>query len=167
MKQRTQILILTIFALPVLLSSCSSNGLASPTTSAAVNPTTTTSKSGLVPALQTHNPKVTVTPSRNLSNGQKVTVSVVGFGSGGKFYLSECADAQDANIAGCGPGLPAQPFGVVDSEGTGTFTFNVNEKAATVPNGKATEKCTTHCVIVASVGVGNGFAFAPIEFAAG
>ena len=115
--------------------------------------------------MQAHNPHVVVKPSHNLDNGQKLTVSVSGFGSGGKFYISECATASDANRAGCGPGLPAQPFGVVNSEGTGSFTFIVTKKAATTPNGQPSADCTNQCVIVATLGVANGFAYAPIEFA--
>ena len=102
-------------------------------------------------------PKVTVAPSRDLKNGQKVTVSVTGFDSGGKFFISECASASDANSAGCGPGLPA--FGVINNnQGVGSYPFTVSATAAAKPEGKATVQCTDQCVIVATVGIGYGFA---------
>ena len=118
-----------------------------------------------MPALYAPDPKVTVTPSRDLRNGQKVTVSVTGFDSGGKFFISECASASDANSAGCGPELPAQPFGVINNtQGVGSYSFGVSTTAAAKPNGTATVQCTNQCVIVATVGIGFGFAYAPIEF---
>ena len=165
-----------VVMLPLLLVSCSSNSASSsPTTTGSVTTTTlspaettTTSKSGLVPALYAPDPKVTVTPSRDLKNGQKVTVSVAGFDSGGKFFISECASASDVNSAGCGPGLPAQPFGVINNnQGVGSYRFTVSATAAAKPEGKATVPCTDQCVIVATVGIGYGFAYAPIQFANG
>ena len=69
------------------------------------------STSTLVPALQTHNPSVTVDPSTHLTDGQAVQVQIAGFGQGGKYYVSARATAEDANSAGCGPGLPRQPSG--------------------------------------------------------
>lgn len=162
--------------LPVVLAGCSSNSASSsPTTTTSattttLNPaeTTTTSESGLVPAMYAPDPKVTVTPSRNLMNGQKVIVSVTGFDSGGKFFISECASASDASSAGCGPGLPVQPFGVINNtKGVGSYPFTVSTTAAATPEGKATAECTDQCVIVATVGFGYGFAYAPIEFAKG
>ncbi|TAN25138.1 MAG: hypothetical protein EPN30_05260 [Actinomycetota bacterium] len=165
-----------IAVLPVVLASCSSNSASSsPTTTTSattttLNPaeTTTTSKSGLVPSMYAPDPKVTVTPSRDLENGQKVTVSVTGFDSGGKFFISECASASDANSAGCGPELAAQPFGVINNtKGIGSYPFSVSTTAAAKPEGKATVQCTHQCVIVATVGIGYGYAYAPIEFANG
>ena len=128
--------------------------------------TTTTSASGLVPALQTHNPTVTVTPSTNLIDGQQVEVTVTGFGQGGKFYLSECASAADANSLGCGPGLPAQPFGVTNNSGSGSFPFTVASIAATMhDNTSSTVTCADRCVLVATVGGGYGYVFTPLAFA--
>ena len=150
---------LIVVVLPLVLSSCGS------TTASA--PTTTTSKSGLPPALQVHNPKVMVTPSRNLRNGEKVTVSVRGFGPEGKFFLSECAKPSEANGAGCGHQLAAQPFGITDSNGSGSFTFRVSRTAGVKPYNKARAQCTDQCVIVAGEGIGYGFAYEPIEFATG
>lgn len=128
------------------------------------SPTTTT----LVPALQTHHPTVTVTPSVHLADEQRVQVTVSGFGQGGKFWISECADAADANPAGCGDQLAAQPFGVTDDSGTGSFHFTVTTTAATKPyNSTALQPCTDQCVLVATVGIGGGYAYAPLIFASG
>ena len=164
-----------IAVLPVVLTGCSSNSASSspttttPVTTTTLNPaeTITTSKSGLVPALYAPDPKVTVTPSRNLKNDQKVTVSVRGFDSGGTFFISECASASDANSAGCGRQLAAQPFGVTNNIGNGSYTFTVSTSAGIKPYNKATVQCTDQCVIVATVGIGFGFAYAPIEFGNG
>ena len=41
------------------------------------------------------NPKVIVTPATGLVNGQQVTVTVAGFGIGGKVWLAECASPTD------------------------------------------------------------------------
>ena len=127
--------------------------------------TTTTSASGVVPALQTHNPTVTVTPSSNLVDGQQVRVTVTGFGQGGKFFLSECASPTDANDAGCGKGLPAQPFGVTDNSGDGSMTFQV-QASAEVDHDDLTDiqPCTGQCVLVATVGIGYGYASARLTF---
>ena len=167
--------IVAVATLPLALVSCSSNSASASSattvsvTTTTLNPaeTTTTSKSGLVPALYAPDPKVTVSPSRDLKNGQKVTVSVTGFDSGGEFFISECASASDANSAGCGRQLARQPFGVTDSSGTGTYTFAVRTAAGVKPYNKARTQCTNQCVIVATVGIGYGFAYAPIEFANG
>ncbi len=169
-------LAVVVATLPLVLASCLSNpASSSPTTAASVTTTTlgpaettTTSKSGLVPALYAPNPKVTVTPSDDLTNGQKVVVSVTGFDSGGTFSISECASASDANSAGCGRQLAAQPFGVINNtKGVGSYPFTVSASAATKPYNKARVQCTNQCVIVATVGIGYGFAYAPIEFAVG
>ena len=153
--------------LPLVLASCSSNSASSSPTTTTVRPseTTTTSKPGLTPAMYAPDPKVTVTPSRNLKNGQKVTVSVTGFESGGKFFLSECASASDSNSAGCGHQLAAQPFGITNSSGRGSFPFTVTTEAGTKPYSKARAQCINQCVIVATVGINLEFAYAPIEFA--
>ena len=175
MRSFRKSLAVVVMMLPLLLVSCSSNSASSsPTTTGSVTTTTlspaettTTSKSGLVPAMYAPDPKVTVTPSRDLKNGQKVTVSVTGFDSGGKFFISECASESDANCAGCGPGLPVQPFGVTDDNGSGSYTFTVSTEAGVKPYNKARAQCTNQCVILATVGIGYGFAYAPIEFKVG
>lgn len=119
----------------------------------------------LVPALQTHDPKVLVTPSVNLRQGQQVRVSVTGFGVGGKFFLSECASSTDANSSGCGHQLAAQPFGVTNSSGAGTLIFTVTSSASTSPyNDTDIRTCVNQCVLVATVGSGGGFAYASLHF---
>lgn len=106
-----------------------------------------------VPALQVHTPKVLVTPSTNLTNGEMVEVSVTGFGKGGKFFLSECASAADANPLGCGPQLAAQPSGTTDTSGTGSYGFTVSSTAPNNPyDTSSTLPCTDQCVIVATLG---------------
>jgi len=92
----------------------------------------TNPSSGLVPALQTHNPTVTVSPSTNLTNGEQVSVRVTGFGIGGKVWLSECATA-DVNDLGCGNQLPAQTLLVTDNTGSGSMAFAVRSSAAPKP----------------------------------
>ncbi|MCL5076669.1 MAG: neocarzinostatin apoprotein domain-containing protein [Actinobacteria bacterium] len=120
----------------------------------------------LVPALQTHDPKVLVTPSVNLRQGQQVRVSVTGFGVGGKFFLSECAGSADANSSGCGIQLAAQPFGVTNSSGAGTVIFTLTSSASTTPyNDTDIQTCVNQCVLVATVGSGGGFAYASLHFA--
>lgn len=120
----------------------------------------------LVPALQTHNPKVLVTPSANLTQGQQIRVSVTGFGVGGKFFLSECATSSDANSSGCGRQLAAQPFGVTNSSGAGTVVFMVTNSASTMPyKNTSVQTCTNQCVLVATVGSGGGFAYTSLHFA--
>ena len=121
----------------------------------------------LVPALQTHNPMVTVTPATNLVDGEQITVRVSGFDLGGKFFVSECADTSDVSSEGCGPQLAAQPFGVTDDFGSGSMIFVVSSRASSSSVApKTAAPCTAHCVIVATVGGGYGYASAPISFAA-
>lgn len=125
--------------------------------------------SGLVPALQTHNPMVIVTPSSGLTNGQQVDVHVTGFGIGGKVWLSECASATEANDQGCGHGLPAQTLLVTDNNGSGSMTFQVQSSAPPEANDDAMtdlQPCTSDCVLVATLGGGFGFAYSTLSFRA-
>ena len=129
-----------------------------------------TPPSELVPALQTHNPMVTVSPSTNLTNGQQVEVRVTGFGIGGKVWLSECADAADVNDLGCGHQLPQQTFLVTADTGSGSATFQVMSSAAPKPYDDAETDlapCVDNCVLVATLGGGYGFAYASVHFAGG
>jgi hypothetical protein len=121
--------------------------------------------SSLVPALQTHNPRVVVTPATGLHDGQTVDVRFSGFGVGGKVFLSECGSASAANSLGCGDQLAAQPFGLSDDQGNGQFTFTVKKVASTKPYDlTALTTCQDNCVIVATVGDGFGFASASLSF---
>lgn len=113
----------------------------------------------------TQNPKVQVTPSTNLKDGEMVEVEVTGFEIGGKFFVSECATAADANSDGCGTQLAAQPFGLTNNSRAGSQGFTVTSMAPTSPyNTSSTHPCTDQCVIVATVGTGYGYAYAPISF---
>ena len=104
----------------------------------------------LAPKLQI-NPKISVTPSSNLHNGEGVLVKVVGVSPGGKYFLSECATSVDATSSGCGDQLAAQPFIVTDPSGAGSMMFNVKARAATKPyNTTLFQTCTVHCVIMAT-----------------
>ena len=141
----------------------------SPTTSAPVvaPPSSQQNPEGLVPALRTHDPMVFVTPSNNLSNGQQVEVRMTGFGIGGKVWLSECADAAEANDEGCGHGLPAQTLLVADNTGSGSATFTVLSSASRKANDYSVndlQPCTDNCVVVATLGGGYGFAYAALKF---
>ncbi len=128
--------------------------------------TSTPAPTGPAPALRTHTPTVIVTPSTNLTGGETVEVAVTGFGVGGKFWISECARAVDANTAGCGP--PFGVFGVTTTTGSGSQSFTVSSSAPTGPTAtSSTLPCADQCVIVATVGIGYGYAYAPITFGSG
>jgi hypothetical protein len=111
---------------------------------------------------------VTVTPSRGLRDGQLVTVDVRGLEPGIKFFLSECLTPTDANPAGCGSQLAAQPFGLTNSSGSGSTTFTVHSAAADGSNVEALTPCAGECVIEAKADVaGHFFLIAPLGFASG
>jgi hypothetical protein len=112
-------------------------------------------------------PAVAITSSTGLRDGQVIEVHVSGFGVGGKVYLSECGTASDANAAGCGQQLAAQPFLVTNAKGNGSGTFRVTTVAGTRPYDKqGTVPCTNSCVLVATGGVGVAFASTPLTFSA-
>jgi hypothetical protein len=109
-------------------------------------------------------PEVTVTPSTELKSGQRVNVSVSGFGESGKVFLSECDHAEDANVLGCGPQLAAQPFIITGTDRSGSTSFVVSGSAASKPyDTTSVEPCMALCVIVATQGDG-AWAVAPIAF---
>ncbi len=121
----------------------------------------------LAPTLTANQPRVAVTPSSGLRDGQAVHVRVSGFGVGGKVWISECASARDASDLGCGAQLAAQPFLVTDKSRAGQMIFMVSPQAPTRPlNATPTVTCTDACVIVATLGDGFPYAIAPISFAA-
>ena len=120
------------------------------------------------PGFSCTHPRVTMTPSDGLRNGQRVTVRVTGFAAGGKVFLSECATSAAANPAGCGLQLAAQPFLVTGNNRAGSATFTVSDRAPARPySSAATRRCTGRCVIVATLGPGlrAGYAYARITFA--
>ena len=109
-------------------------------------------------------PRVRVTPSSDLHNGEKVRVYVTGLGLGAKFWISECANRYDANGDGCGEQLAAQPFGLSNMYGAGSYTFVVRDSASNAPYyAGAFHECSSQCVLVAAGG-DRVFADAPITF---
>lgn len=134
-------------------------------TQALAPPGSTVRSATVLPALRTHNPVVSVRPSTSLVDGQRIQVTVSGFGQGGKFFLSECATPADANSAGCGQQLASQPFGVTDASGKGSHGFIVRTSAGTTRNSTGFQRCTDLCVLVATVGVGFGYTYVPLRFA--
>ena len=108
-----------------------------------------------------------MTPGTGLRNRQRVTVHVTGFAVGGKVFLSECAASTDANPAGCGQQLAAQPFLVTGNGRAATGAFTVSTRASAEPYSPAlTATCTDRCVIVATLGLGlrADYVSAPISF---
>jgi hypothetical protein len=111
-------------------------------------------------------PVVRVTPSTNLHNGEKVSVSVNGFGIGVKFWLSQCATASDATAQGCGEQLAARPFALTDMSGAGTFNFVVHTSAATKSGDtRLSRPCGDHCVLVVTGGGISTLQYAALRFA--
>ena len=108
-------------------------------------------------------PRVTVTPATGLSTGQRVKVSVTGFGESRKVFLSECDYAEDASGLGCGPQIAAQPFIVTGTNRSGSTTFVVQSSAASKPYDFEVTPCTNLCVIVAAQGDG-AWAVARVAF---
>jgi hypothetical protein len=114
-------------------------------------------------------PKIRVTPSANLRDGERVLVQVSGVSPGGKYFISECATGADASSSGCGDQLAAQPFIGTDPSGAGSMMFNVKARAATKPyNTTIFQPCTVHCIIMATGSDVNGIftlVSAPLKFA--
>jgi hypothetical protein len=131
------------------------------------NPSTGTSTTTSTSLARVTTPQVTVTPSAGLTGGQQVQVRVTGFGVGGKVFLSECANAAAANEAGCGVQLAAQPFILTDESrnGSGTFAVLASASAAPYNNFARLAPCSTACVLVATSGIGGGFAYTTLSFA--
>jgi hypothetical protein len=116
------------------------------------------------PAANVVDPVVTVMPDTGLKDGQSIRVSVSGFGQYEKVFLSECDEAEDANVSGCGPRVPAQPFIVAEGDRAGSTMFVVHSVAASKPfNTTTVRPCTNLCVVVATEGNG-AWAVAPIAF---
>lgn len=119
--------------------------------------------------IQTTNlPRIRLTPSTNLRDGQKVLVQVFGSSSEERFRISECASAASVNVAGCGRQLAAQPFIDTDVNGAGAAMFSVYAKTATKPNSTTGfQACTDKCVIMATGTTRDGktaFVYAPLTF---
>lgn len=119
--------------------------------------------------LQSNNlPKIRLTPSTNIREGQQVLVQVIGASPEERFRISECATAASVNVAGCGGQLAAQPFIDTDTSGAGAAMFSVHAKVATKPNSTSGfQICTVQCVIMAtgtSVDGKTAFVYAPLAF---
>lgn len=108
---------------------------------------------------------VRVTPSSNLRSGEKVRVTVSGFGVGAKFFVSECADAKDVSLGGCGGQLALQNFGLTNMIGAGSYVFTVKNVA---PKGLSPDgpflKCVSNCVLMATGGIGGANSYATLRF---
>ena len=122
-----------------------------------------------MPALTTVDPTVVTSLNTGLVDGQRITVTVAGFGVGGEVRLSECASARDANAAGCGLQLAEQTLLVTNERRTGSAAFIVHARAGTGPHATDTVPCAFSCVVVATLGVApggsaGGYAEAPIAF---
>jgi hypothetical protein len=108
---------------------------------------------------------VRVTPSTALHNGEKVRVSVSGFWPSGKFWISECSTAEYRRTrAVCGGQLAAEPFGMADYTGSGSFAFTVQTKARRNLRNSPPVTCESQCVLVVTAGDGLT-ADAPLSFA--
>jgi hypothetical protein len=167
-----------LVALALFVAGCSSGGgkqsatattKSVPTTASSHTtlppPSTTTA---LAPAVTAVNPKVTVTPDRDLTDGERIRVNVAGFGVGGKVFLSECASASDVTDLGCGQQLPEQPFLVTDDTRAGSGSFVVHDPAAVKGyNTTDVQRCLSQCVLVATIGgIGpHPYAYTSISFA--
>jgi hypothetical protein len=108
---------------------------------------------------------VTVSPSSHLVNGERVRVTVSGYGLGVKFFVSECAEAKDASNTGCGGQLALQRFGLTNMMGTGSIVVTVKNLAASgFPSKGPLVRCLANCVLVASTGGGETGDYAPLLF---
>jgi hypothetical protein len=117
-----------------------------------------------VSGLSVHHPRLTISPSTNLYDGETVEVRVTGFGVGGKVWLSECASGAVATDLGCGRDLAGQLFLVTDDSRAGQSPLVVTAHAAIGPLYATQVPCTNQCVLVATIGVGYSFVVAPISF---
>ena len=94
--------------------------------------------------------RISVTPSTNLRDGERVLVKVVGASPGERFRISECGSSTDANVYGCGDQLALQPFIDTRPTGTGSITFHVKVNAAIGQNNASVfQSCKDQCVIMA------------------
>jgi len=117
------------------------------------------------PAQTTVDPSVSVTPNKELGDGQRITVKVTGFGVDSKVWLSECASISALSDVGCGPGLAAQPFLMTDAHRAGSAMFVVHDRAPVMENNSTDVRpCVSACLVFATGG--GGFAYTPISFTA-
>jgi hypothetical protein len=108
---------------------------------------------------------VVVSPSSDLHNGEKVRVTVSGFGLGAKFFVSECAAATDVSPGGCGGQLALQDFGLTNMIGDGSYVVTVKNVAAIGLSPKGPFRmCAANCVLTVTGGGGGANSYAPIRF---
>ncbi len=110
-------------------------------------------------------PRVSVTPSTHLHDGQRVRVQVSGLDIEAKYFVSECATAAPANDNGCGQQLAAQAFSLTDVSGQGYMTFQVHPEAFGARYSAGQQSCGARCVIVVTLGDGGLFTYVPAAFA--
>ena len=91
-----------------------------------------------------------VTPSRRLSDGQRVRVAFRGFPPRAKVFLSECAPASRAGPPGCGRRLATRPFLLAGAHGAARGRFVVRFVVPSGPNGTPAAKCWRGCALAAS-----------------
>lgn len=126
---------------------------------------TSTTMTTLPATRELETPRVRVSPSTGLVDGQTVTVSVSGFGAHGRYHVSECATDADVSEAGCGNVLAAQPAVRTGASGAGSARFVVSSSAAAASGTTSSEvQCTDGCVLVVSGGLGHVLALAPLTF---
>lgn len=123
-----------------------------------LDPCPTQTAPDLAPALTTVHPTVTVTPAGGLRDGQRVRVRVTGFGVGGKVWLSECGGGAVPTDLGCGEAPPAQTLLVTGDDRTATGTFVVRGAGPTTPGAGPASPCRPTCTLVATAGIGYGYA---------
>jgi hypothetical protein len=151
------------FAVATLLLAACSRGHATSAVTTTTSRVTAPSANQGDPAQTTINPTVTVTPNKELREGQRVKVQVTGFGVDGKVWLSECGAISNLSDVGCGPRLALQPSLTTDKHRAGSATFVVHDRAPVTANNSTDVKaCVSKCVVMA-VG-GGGFAYTPISF---
>lgn len=127
-----------------------------------LDPCPTQTSPDLVPALTTVHPSITVNPAGGLRDGQRVSVRVTGFGISGKVWLSECGGGAPPTDLGCGEQLPAQTLLVTGHDRAATGTFVVRDPSPTTPGGAPSRRCRPTCTLVATAGLGYGYATAAV-----
>ena len=128
-----------------------------------LDPCPTQTPSNLVDALTTVHPTISVSPSGPYRNGQSVRVRVAGFGVAGKVWLSECGGGVAPTDLGCGPGFASQALVMTRSDRTGNGEFVIHDPSPTAPNQVSMAPCQPTCTLLATAGLGYGYATTPIR----
>ena len=85
---------------------------------------------------------------RRSVDGQRITVTVTGFGVGGRYGCRRFGGRREP-VQGCGLQPAEQVLIVTNERRTGSATFIVHERANTQPNPSHMAPCAGTCVIVA------------------